>query len=73
MATTAETTAEDILVFTRQLGGVEDLIFGFGTESQIRNGNNVVVTHINASHIPFDSTRSVKDVIDEILVAQSSI
>ena len=60
-------TAEEIkLVFIRQKAGAEDLIFGFGSEQQIREGENVVVSMINASTIPYDSTRSVKDALDEI-------
>ncbi len=62
------TTNEDELVFTRQLMGAEDMIFGFGAESQIRDGDTTVVTYINSAHIPYDSTRSVKQVIDEILL-----
>ena len=59
------------LVFIRQKAGVEDLMWGFGSEQQIREGENVVVSMINASHIPYDSTRSVKDVLDEILAVVS--
>ena len=58
------------LVFTRQIAGAEDLLFGFGTVAQIREAKNVTVTLLNASHIPYDSTRSVKDVLDELLLAQ---
>jgi len=61
------TAEEEIkLVFIRQKAGAEDLIFGFGSEQQIREGENVVVSMINASTIPYDSTRSVKDALDEI-------
>jgi len=55
------------LVFTRQLAGEEDLLLGFGIVAQIRGSENVAVTAINASTIPYDSTRSVKDVLDELL------
>ena len=56
------------LKFTRQLAGAEDLKFGFGSLTQIRNGQVVVLSEINADTIPYDATRSVKDVIDAILV-----
>jgi len=65
----AEETGE--LIFTRQSMGAEDCVFGFGAESQIRDGETTTVTYINSSHIPYDSTRSVKQVIDEILVTLS--
>jgi hypothetical protein len=58
---------DETLVFTRQPAGAEDLIFGFGTVSQIRGSENVVISAINASSIPYDSQRSVKDVLDELL------
>jgi len=67
----AQTTEEDTLVFNRQLMGAEDIIFGFGAESQIRDGDTTVVTYVNSTHIPYDSTRSVKQVIDEILLTLS--
>ncbi len=55
------------LVFVKQLGGVEDLNFGFGTRMQFRQGEGVTVSNINSAHIPYDETRSVKDVLDELL------
>ena len=68
MATTEEVKP---LVFVKQLAGAEDLLFGFGAVSQIRGEDNVVVTMINADTIPYDSTRSVKQVLDELLAAQA--
>ena len=63
----ADITTSDVqLVFIRQKAGAEDLTFGFGSEQQIREGENVVVSMINASTIPYDSTRSVKDALDEL-------
>jgi len=59
------------VVFARQRAGAEDLIFGFGTTAQIREGENVTITFINADTIPYDSTRSVKQVIDELLANQT--
>jgi hypothetical protein len=64
MATTTDT---DSLVFIKQLGGAEDLLFGLGSTSQLREGVTVKVTYINAATIPYDSTRSVKDVLDQLL------
>ncbi len=62
-----ETDLKDI-TFIKQLGGVEDLVFGFGTIMQIRNGNSVTISLINAETIPYDTTDTVKSVIDKILV-----
>lgn len=61
---------EDQLVFTRQLAGQEDLIFGFGSTSQIREGENTTITFINANSIPYDSSRTVQQAIDELFAAQ---
>jgi len=61
-------TIEETLVFTRQVAGAEDLIFGFGSTAQIREGESVTISLINADTIPYDTTRSVKQVIDEILL-----
>jgi hypothetical protein len=54
------------------LAGAEDLVFGFGNIAQIREGSTVSVTKINAALIPYDNTRSVKDVLD-LLVANAGI
>ena len=64
--TTTDTTAP--LVFVKQLGGAEDLMFGIGTTSQVREGETVTVSLINAETIPYDSTRSVADVLAELLL-----
>jgi len=61
-------TIEETLVFTRQVAGAEDLIFGFGSTAQIREGESVTISLINADTIPYETTRSVKQVIDEILL-----
>jgi hypothetical protein len=68
----AETTDEVQLVFVRQKAGEEDLTFGFGSEQQIREGENVIISMINAASIPYDSTRSVKDALDELFALSSS-
>ena len=64
MADTTEDTEK--LVFSRQQAGAEDLIFGFGSTSQIREGENVSISFINAGTIPYDSTRSVSQALDEL-------
>lgn len=70
MATEEETTT---LIFVKQLAGAEDLMFGFGTTAQIRENQNITLTLINSSTMPYDNTRSVKDALDELfLIAQSS-
>ena len=66
------TTNEVQLVFIRQKAGAEDLTLGFGSEQQIREGENVVVSMINASTIPYDSTRSIKDALDELFTLVNS-
>jgi len=55
------------LKFTRQLAGAEDLRFGFGSVTQIRNGQVVMLSDINANIIPYDVDDSVKTIIDKIL------
>ena len=72
MATTTETETAAPLVFTRQLMGAEDIMFGFGSTAQIREGENVTLTLINASNIPYDSTRSVKQALDELFANQGN-
>ena len=64
---------QDKLIFIRQKAGAEDLIWGFGSEQQIREGKNVIVSMINADTIPYDSSRSVKDALDEIFSILNSI
>ncbi len=56
------------LKFVKQLGGVEDLMWGFGSIMQIRNGQAITVSQINAGSIPYDNAQSIKSVIDKILV-----
>jgi len=70
-----DTTTEDSttqLVFTRQVMGAEDLIFGFGSTSQIREGQNIAITLINADVIPYDNTRTIKQALDELFLSQAS-
>jgi hypothetical protein len=43
----------------RQKLGLEDLLFGVGIVTQIRAGQNVDVTRINAGNLPFDETQSL--------------
>ncbi|MCI4437399.1 MAG: hypothetical protein JHC33_11390 [Ignisphaera sp.] len=64
----ADATTQETLVFVKQLAGAEDLMFGTGTTSQVREGQTVTLSLINADTIPYDSTRSVKDVLDELLL-----
>lgn len=55
------------LRFIKQLGGVEDLMWGFGSVTQLRNGQAVTITSINADSIPYDQADSVKTIIDRIV------
>ena len=48
------------------VGGVEDLEFGMGTTRQIRKGQEVTITQINGSHIPYSDTQSVNQKIDQV-------
>jgi hypothetical protein len=52
------------VVLNRQKAGLEDLTFGVGTETQIRNGQEVIVTKINAANLPFDETRTLLEAIE---------
>jgi len=63
MATTTADT-QNLKIFVKQRAGAEDLLFGLGTTAQVREGENVTINYINASTIPYDSTRTVKDVLD---------
>ena len=63
----ADNVLKDV-VFIKQLGGTEDLLFGFGTIVQIRNGQTVTITRINADIIPYNDTESVKSIISKILI-----
>ena len=62
----SEVTLKD-LRFSRQLAGAEDLKFGFNSVTQIRNGQVVIVSDINADAIPYDASMSIKAKLDEIL------
>jgi len=66
---TEENETSETLVFTRQIAGAEDIAFGFGSIAQIREGKNVTITLVNSGVIPYDSTRSIKDAIDELFIA----
>lgn len=57
----------------RQLAGLEDLLFGFGTVTQTRQGEIVVVTKINASNLPFDETQTLQDVYDTLAPLVASV
>ncbi len=58
---------EQGIVYVKQLGGAQDLMFGFNEITQIRNGELVVVSEINSGTIPYNASNSVKDIIDKIL------
>lgn len=56
----------------KTLGGVEDLLFGQGSETQLRAGKSTPVARINSTHIPYSGSVgtadlvSVKDKIDAL-------
>lgn len=47
------------ITLNRQKLGLEDLLFGVGIVTQIRAGQNVDVTRINAGNLPFDETQTL--------------
>jgi hypothetical protein len=47
------------ITINRQAMGLEDLLFGVGTETQTRGGQTGIVTKINASNLPFDETKTL--------------
>jgi len=53
--------------FVKQIAGEEDLMFGYGEVSQVREGENTIIHKINAYTIPYDDTRSVGDVLEYLL------
>ena len=62
----------DEFLFVKNLIGAEDILFGTGTEQQIRDGEIVLISKINAHSIPYrkaDGTlTSIGDVLDKLLV-----
>ena len=64
--TQEELEAAKDLVFVKQQAGAEDLMFGFGSTSQVREGDNVTINLINSGTIPYDSTRSIEAAITEL-------
>ena len=55
-----------MITVNRQLAGWDDITWGTGTEEQDRLGIPVTVTQINAAIIPFDETRTLGEVFDDI-------
>lgn len=49
----------------RQLLGVEDFAWGEGKVEQIRGGQTVLITEINAGNLPFDESLTLKQVLEE--------
>lgn len=54
----------------RQKLGLEDLLFGIGIVTQIRAGQNVEVTKINAGNLPFDETQSLLEWAQSVNIAE---
>lgn len=53
------------VVIERNKAGLEDLAFGTGTETQVRDGVEVLVTKINAQNLPFDESRNLKQALED--------
>lgn len=47
------------ITLNRQLLGLEDILFGTGKVTQTRGGQQVDITKINASNMPFDETQTL--------------
>ena len=54
------------MAIKKSAGALEDLTFGMGTETQLRKGKEVVVTQVNATNIPYTSTTSIYDTIEQL-------
>ena len=48
----------------RQLAGVEDIAWGTGQVEQLRGGEKILITEINAGNLPFDESSTLKEVLD---------
>ena len=48
----------------KDVAGIEDLALGTGYRTQLRNGTEVRITELNASNLPYNSTQSTKEIID---------
>lgn len=48
----------------RQLAGVEDIAWGTGQVEQLRGGEKILITEINASNLPFDESSTLKEALD---------
>ncbi len=56
------------IVVERNLAGLEDLLFGVGTEMQVRDGLEVPVTKINAKNLPFDELSNLGEILGAIII-----
>lgn len=61
------------ITVTRNKLGLEDLLFGTGTTSQVRGGVATTVTKINAANLPFDETQNLAQALDGINAAADLI
>ena len=57
-------------VYVKQRIVEQDVEFGLGKVIQIRSGQRIEGTQINASSIPYDASRTVADVLKQLLDAQ---
>jgi hypothetical protein len=69
-------TTEETLIFVKDLIGKEDILFGEGEVQQIRDGEVVLVSMVNAETIPYRTPAgeliTVKAALD-YLYAQSEL
>ena len=76
MADAVEYNADEFIFVKDQIGS-EDLLLGFGIVQQVRDGEFVSISKINAETIPYrksDGTiTNVKAALDELYALQASI
>ena len=65
-----DTTGATRNVYVKQKIVVEDMEFGLAKVIQIRSGQRIEGSQVNAHSIPYDASRSVGDVLEQLLKAQ---
>ena len=64
--TVEEQMASNSIEISKDLGVVEDLTFGMTTETQVRKGVTYTLNQINSSFIPYSSTMSTTEKLDDL-------
>ncbi len=58
--------ADNNITIQKSPAGAEDLSFGLDEEIQVRKGEEVTITQINSSHVPYNSVMSSKEKFDDL-------